>query len=234
MPDRPYTVLSCCVSLDGYLDDAAPERLVLSPGVDLDRVDGERAACDAILVGAETVRRDDPRLLVRSEASRASRVARGLPPTPLRVTVTRGGNLPPDARIFTEPGSGTLVYTAAPAVQPLARRLRRGATVVDAGADVELSWVLTDLATRGVARLMVEGGRRVLTSLLTADLVDELQLVVAPMFVGDPRAPRFVDAGAFPWTATNRARLADVRQIGDAALLRYALSERYSVPLQEG
>jgi 5-amino-6-(5-phosphoribosylamino)uracil reductase len=234
MPDRPYTVLSCCVSLDGYLDDAGPERLVLSPAADLDRVDAERAGCDAILVGAETVRRDDPRLLVRSDACRASRAARGLPPTPLRVTVTRGGNLPPDARIFTEAGSGTLVYAATPTVEPLARRLRGGATVVDAGADVELAWVLTDLATRGVARLIVEGGRRVLTSLLTANLVDELQLVVAPIFVGDERAPRFVNAGAFPWTATNRARLADVRQVGDAALLRYALSERYSVPLQEG
>jgi 5-amino-6-(5-phosphoribosylamino)uracil reductase len=234
MPDRPYTVLSCCVSLDGYLDDAGPERLVLSPAADLDRVDAERAGCDAILVGAETVRRDDPRLLVRSDACRASRVARGLPPTPLRVTVTRGGNLPPDARIFTEPGSGTLVYVPTSAVEPLANRLQGSATVVHAGARVELSWVLTDLASRGVARLMVEGGRRVLTSFLTTDLVDELQLVVAPLFVGDPQAPRFVDAGAFPWTVTNRARLADLRQIGDAALLRYALSERYSVPLQEG
>ena len=102
MPDRPYTLLSCCVSLDGYLDDAGPERLVLSPEVDLDRVDAERAGCDAILVVAETVRRDDPRLLVRSESCRAARVARGLPITPLRVTVTRGGGLPPDARIFLE------------------------------------------------------------------------------------------------------------------------------------
>ena len=67
MPDRPYTLISCCVSLDGYLDDAGPERLVLSPAADLDRVDAERAGCDAILVGAETVRRDDPRLLVRSD-----------------------------------------------------------------------------------------------------------------------------------------------------------------------
>jgi len=234
MPDRPYTLLSCCVSLDGYLDDAGPERLVLSPGVDLERVDAERAGCDAILVGAETVRRDDPRLLVRSESCRAARAARGLPITPLRVTVTRGGGLPPDAHIFTEPGSGTLVYAAAPAVKPLARRLGAGATVIDAGADVDLGWVLADLVTRGVDRLMVEGGRRVLTSLLTASLVDELQLVVAPVFVGDARAPRFVDAGTFLWTATNRARLADVRQVGDAALLRYALSERYSVPLQEG
>ena len=125
MPDRPYTLLSCCVSLDGYLDDAGPERLVLSPAADLERVDAERAGADAILVGAETVRRDDPRLLVRSEACRAARRARGSPATPLRVTVTASGDLDPRARIFTEPGSGTLVYTPAPVVGPLGHTPRR-------------------------------------------------------------------------------------------------------------
>ena len=73
---------------------------------------------------------------------------------------------------------------------------------------------------------MVEGGGTVHTQFLTADLVDELQLVVAPVFVGDARAPRFVDDGPFPFTASHRARLAEVRRVGDAALLRYALTDR--------
>ena len=226
MSDRPYTLLSCCVSLDGYLDDASPQRLVLSPAADLERVDTERSRCDAILVGAETVRRDDPRLLVRSEGCRAARVARGLSPTPLRVTVTGSGDLDARARIFTEPGSGTVVFAAAPAVPLLERRLAGAATVVDAGPTVDLAWVLDDLRGRGVRRLMVEGGRRVLTQLFALGLADELQLVVAPVFVGDARAPRFVDDGPFPFTASHRARLAEVRRVGDAALLRYALTDR--------
>ncbi|MEP6648461.1 MAG: dihydrofolate reductase family protein [Lapillicoccus sp.] len=233
MPDRPYTLLSCCVSLDGYLDNASPARLVLSPAADLDRVDAVRAGCDAILVGAGTVRRDDPRLVVRSEACRASRVARGMPPTPLRVTVTRSGDLDPAARIFTEPGTGTLVYAPASVAGPVAQQLADRATVVDAGSSVDLAWVLADLSARGVARLMVEGGRRVLTQLLTENLADELQLVVAPLFVGDPAAPRFVDAGTYPWAASKRARLAEVRRVGDAALLRYALSDRCPVRSEE-
>jgi 5-amino-6-(5-phosphoribosylamino)uracil reductase len=233
MPERPYTLLSCCVSLDGYLDDASPQRLVLSPAADLERVDAERAGCDAILVGAETVRRDDPRLLVRSEGCRAGRVARGLPPTPLRVTVTCSGDLDAGARIFTEPGSGTVVYTAAPAAVQLSRRLGATATVVDAGPTVDLAWVLDDLHGRGVRRLMVEGGRRVLTQFLSDGLADELQLVVAPVFVGDSRAPRLVDDAAFPFSGSNRARLAEVRRVGDAALLRYALTDRCRVPTEE-
>jgi 5-amino-6-(5-phosphoribosylamino)uracil reductase len=77
MPERPYTLLSCSVSLDGYLGDQTP-RLALSNDADFDRVDEVRASCDAIMVGAVTVRTDNPRLLVRSPARRQERTARGL------------------------------------------------------------------------------------------------------------------------------------------------------------
>ena len=88
MLDRPYTLLSCALSIDGYLDSAAPRRLELSNDADFDRVDSVRASCDAILVGAATVRNDNPRLLVRSRARRDERTARGLAPSPIKITVT--------------------------------------------------------------------------------------------------------------------------------------------------
>ena len=53
MPERPYTLLSCGMSIDGYIDTATDERLVLSNDADLDRVEGVRADSDAILVGAQ-------------------------------------------------------------------------------------------------------------------------------------------------------------------------------------
>ena len=75
--NRPHVLLSVATSLDGHIDDASPERLILSGAEDLDRVDVERAAVDAILVGAATIAADDPRLLVRSAERRAERVACG-------------------------------------------------------------------------------------------------------------------------------------------------------------
>ena len=60
MPERPYTLLSCGMSIDGYIDTATDERLVLSNDADLDRVDAVRADSDAILVGAATLRNDKP------------------------------------------------------------------------------------------------------------------------------------------------------------------------------
>jgi 5-amino-6-(5-phosphoribosylamino)uracil reductase len=101
------------------------------------------------------------------------------------------------------------------------------ATVVDGGHPMAMCAICEDLAARGVQRLMVEGGGKVHTQFLTEDLADELQLVVAPFFVGDSRAPRFVSDGRFPWNPGRRATLAEVRQIGDVVLLRYALSPRF-------
>ena len=74
MPLRPYTLLSCAVSVDGCLDDACGDRLILSGPADRDEVGALRAACDAILVGAGTIRADNPRLLVR-EPARAARAS---------------------------------------------------------------------------------------------------------------------------------------------------------------
>jgi 5-amino-6-(5-phosphoribosylamino)uracil reductase len=227
MADRPYTLLSCGMSIDGYLDSASPGRLQLSNAADFDRVDAERAACDAILVGAATIRNDNPRLLVRSPQRRADRVARGCPPSPIKVTVTHRGQLDARAEFFASGDVEKLVYCASGSVADARERLGDAATVVDGGDPVILREVSEDLHERGVGRLMVEGGGTVHTQMLTAGLADELQLVVAPLFVGDSRARRFVGDGLFPWTADRRATLAEVRQIDDVALLRYALSARF-------
>ena len=223
---RPYVLLSCAMSIDGYIHDASETRLMLSNDADFDRVDAERAGCDAILVGAHTVRQDNPRLLVRSADRRAARTARGLPPSPVKVTVTAHGDLDPAAAFFTAGDVDKIVYCASPVVDAARRRLDGAATVVDAGDPVDLGGVLDDLADRGIRRLMVEGGSSMHTQFLTAGLADEAQLVVAPFFVGDSRAPRFVGDGDFPWNPRCRASLVGVQQIDDVVLLRYALSER--------
>jgi len=232
VPPRPYVIVSCATSADGYLDDAGPRRLILSGPADLDRVDEVRAGCDAILVGAGTIRADDPRLLVRDPRRRARRAARGLPEHPARVTLTATGDLDPGARFFA-PGALRLVYCATPAV-PLARaRLGDAAVVIDAGDPLSLGIVLADLAERSVVRLLVEGGARVLGEFLARDLSDELHLAVAPFFVAQPGAPRLnlelppapYDPGKFanPDSIATPMTLAEVRRLDGLVLLRYLL-----------
>lgn len=220
MSARPYVLSSCAMSIDGYIDDASSARLLLSNDDDFDRVDAERASVDAILVGAATIRADNPRLVVRSEERRQARRSQGLTESPAKVTVTRCGDLDPDARFFTFGDADRFVYCATDVVPATTSRLVGVASVVDAGDPPDLASILADLANRGVGRLMVEGGTSIHTQFLAAGLVDELQLVVAPIFVGDAKAPRFLDDGDFP---TGRMTLAEVRQIGDVVLLRYLL-----------
>jgi 5-amino-6-(5-phosphoribosylamino)uracil reductase len=224
--DRPYVLLSAAMSVDGYLDDATGQRLILSSDADLDRVDEVRANADAILVGATTIRRDNPWLRIRSAARREARLARGELADPVRVTITRSGNLDPAARFFTRsaPSETVLVYVPDSAAGDAAARLAGAASVLEAGDPLSLPIVLADLAGRGVRRLLVEGGGTVHTQFLQAGLADELHLVVAPVFVGDPSAPRLVGPGRYPYDATHRMHLESTEQLGDVALLRYLLA----------
>jgi len=268
MNERPYVLLSCAMSVDGCLDAPGRERLVLSGAADLDRVDGERASSDAIMVGAGTIRRDDPRLLIRSPARRAARVASGLAAHPARVTLTASGDLDPRARFFSGPEPDTdpgppparLVYCASPVADRVRRRIGGLAEVVAVGGAAEvggpaevgrgaqaggrayvgsaegvrgtgdavgrlmLAAVLADLSRRGIRRLMVEGGADLSRQFLTGGLADELQLVIAPFFVGDPAAPRFAGPGRYPYGPSRPMALAEVREVGAVVLLRYLLA----------
>ena len=221
MISRPYVLLSVSASVDGYIDDATDTRLLLSNDADFDRIDEVRAGCDAILVGANTIRRDDPRLLVRATERQEQRRLRGLPAQPAKVTLTGSGDLDPSARFFTTGDTEKLVYAPSSVTTALSQHLGAAATVVDAGEPFDMHAMLADLAGRKIERLMVEGGSAVHTLFLTAGVVDEIHFVIAPFFVGDPGAPRFVGSADFPQNADNPMVLAETRQIGDVVLLRY-------------
>ncbi|MFD8253920.1 dihydrofolate reductase family protein [Streptomyces werraensis] len=213
----PYVLLSAAVSLDGYLDDTGPERLLLSSPADFDRVDEVRASVDAILVGAGTIRADNPRLLVNSPERRAARVADGLPEYPLKVTVSGSGDLDPAAH-FWHTGGEKILYTTDKGAGR-ARALGIAADVVPLGDALDWRRLLEHLHdVRGVRRLMVEGGGRIHTQLTAEGLADELQLVLAPLFVGDPDAPRLFGPGSYQG---GRLRLVETRPVGDVVLMRY-------------
>ncbi|MCX4763207.1 dihydrofolate reductase family protein [Streptomyces sp. NBC_01275] len=213
----PYVLLSAAVSLDGYLDDTSPERLLLSSPADFDRVDEVRAGVDAILVGAGTIRADNPRLLVNSPERRTVRVAAGKAEYPLKVTVSGSGDLDPAAKFWHTGGEKVVYTTEKGAVR--ARSLGLAADVVPLGPELDWRRLLEHLhAERGVRRLMVEGGGTIHTQLLQQGLADELQLVLAPLLVGDPDAPRLFGPGGYQG---GRLRLTETRRIEDVVLMRY-------------
>jgi len=128
------------------------------------------------------------------------------------------------------PGPARIVYCAAPAAAGARRRLDGLAEVVAVGDGAApggrpaLAAVLADLSRRGVRRLMVEGGADLGRQFLTGGLVDELQLVIAPFFVGDGGAPRFAGPGRYPFGPSRPMALAEVRHLDAVVLLRYLLA----------
>jgi riboflavin biosynthesis pyrimidine reductase/pyrimidine deaminase RibD-like protein len=254
LPPRPYVLISCAMSADGRIDDTGPVRLLLSGPDDLDRVDEVRASADAIVVGANTVRRDDPWLLIRSPRWQAARLAAGRPAHPVRVTVTASGQLDPSAHFFTGPGGPAnltgpggsagpagpagpaaasfpadlaggqrLVYCASLAAPATAARLADRADVIDAGDPLSVRFMLADLAERGLARVLLEGGSVLFREFLTAGLADELHLAVAPFFVGEAAAPPFALPGSYPADSGHPMTLAGVQRLGGVVAMRYLL-----------
>jgi 5-amino-6-(5-phosphoribosylamino)uracil reductase len=199
---------------------------LLSNVADFDRVDEVRAQSDAILIGATTMRKDNPRLLVNSEERRTQRVKRGLSPYPLKVTITASGDLDRDLK-FWHHGGEKVVYCPNSTVPKVRANLDGLADVVGTGSTLNLATMLDDLGSRGVHRLMVEGGSTIHTQFLTQNLADEVHLAIAPIFVGDSEAPRFVNDGIFPGGTARRMKVADVQTVGDVIVIRYLPKQSY-------
>ena len=181
--------LSFATTADGYLDDNTPERLILSTPGDWEAVLQLRAAHDAILVGAETLRRDNPALLLRDPAARVHRAASGLRPDLTKVTVTRSGRISPELRFFTEGNADRYVFS--PTEIP---ELNGVAEVISTDGSITAAGIVTELEKRGVGNLLVEGGAQMLGMFLAEGMADEVRRAVNPRLTLGPErgGARFV------------------------------------------
>jgi diaminohydroxyphosphoribosylaminopyrimidine deaminase/5-amino-6-(5-phosphoribosylamino)uracil reductase len=158
---EPWVILKLAMTLDGYL--VVPGRRWVTGEPARAEVQKLRAGCDAILVGAETLRKDNPQLTVRKTLRHSAECRNVAGEQPWRVVVTRSGKLPKGANLFRDRNKErTLVY-----------RKKR--------------WldVLKDLYRRGVSRLLVEGGAEVAGGLIKAGKVNEVVIYLAPILVGE-------------------------------------------------
>jgi 3,4-dihydroxy 2-butanone 4-phosphate synthase/GTP cyclohydrolase II len=181
-PDRPFLTLTFAQSVDGSIACAPSAATALSNARSLTVTHLLRARHDAILVGIGTVLADDPLLNVRLVDG----------PSPRPVVLDSRLRCPPEARLVRG-GGAPIVATTMEAPEPAAARLRAaGAEVLRVPADaeglVDLGAVLLRLRRAGTRSVMVEGGGRVITSVLRAHVADHLVLTIAPLLLGGYRA----------------------------------------------
>jgi riboflavin-specific deaminase-like protein len=208
------------MSVDGRIAAAQGQRTPLSGSRSLEFVHRARAHVDAIAVGAETVRIDDPLL--------TSRPAAGMPAglgQPLRVVFGSRHGPAPSARVLsTSHEVPTLLFVSA--LDPSRRRAleRLGVEIVNAPGPqgrVDLAAALERLHERGVRRLLVEGGARLNGALLARGLADEVHAFVTPWILGGVDAPPAVAGTPFDDLAhAPRLEQTTWRRLGEDLLLQ--------------
>lgn len=177
---RPWVLLKAAVTLDGRIATAGGDsKWITGPAARRD-AHQLRAWSDAVLVGAATVTADDPRLTVRDAPGQ----------DPLRLVADPRAETRPDAALIQVPGALICHASAADPARLAALQAAGAETLpISAQADgrLDLAALLTSLATRGIQKLMVEGGGRLHAAFIAARLADEACLYIAPTFIGRGR-----------------------------------------------
>ncbi len=175
--DRPYVVVKYAQTVDGRIATSTGDAKWISGEAERRISHALRAACDGVLVGIGTVLLDDPQLTVRMVPGAS----------PLRIVLDSTLRLPDDAKVL-DPDAGTLIVTSGRSSP--ARRLHlegrnvRVRAVPASPEGVDLQEALRVVLDEGVSSLLVEGGARVITSLLSRRLVDRIVVGVAPKIFG--------------------------------------------------
>jgi diaminohydroxyphosphoribosylaminopyrimidine deaminase/5-amino-6-(5-phosphoribosylamino)uracil reductase len=177
----PFLTLKVAATLDGKLAAASGDSQWVTGEAARAEVHALRSLVDAVLVGAGTVRADDPRLTARLHSGQGR--------NPLRVVLDTEGRLSENLRVFAQPDAErTVVVTAEDTSQATAARLlATGARVWGiprAGRGLRLTSLLRRLVEEGALHVLVEGGAQLFASLVAEKLPDELILYLAPKLLG--------------------------------------------------
>jgi 2,5-diamino-6-(ribosylamino)-4(3H)-pyrimidinone 5'-phosphate reductase len=220
--ERPFVYINMAMTADGKITSAAREYPKFTSAHDKKTMDRLRAEADAVLVGAGTLRADDPPLNVRDAEMREYRRSLGKPEDLARVAVTSSLDLDPGLRFFREGSGSRIVATVEDAPEERSRPLTAVAEVWRVGRGrVDLAELLARLRARGVERLLVEGGGELNWELVEQDLLDELYVTIAPCLLGGREAPTLLEGTGLAMGARVSLRLAAFDRHGDELYCRF-------------
>ena len=220
--NRPYIVMNVAMSVDGKISTVLRERLRFSSPEDWALMDEIRAQADAILVGARTIRAEDPPVRIKSREYREARRSRGQSPHPLSIILSRSLDLPLDGRYFRNQHVSRLIVTTEDVMQDAIQRVAAHTEICQIGhGSVDIEELCAHLKTRGVDRLLVEGGGDVNMAFLRENLMDEIYVTVSPVVIGGSNAPTPVDGEGFTADHLPALALIDHRRVGDEIFLHY-------------
>ncbi len=212
--DRAFVALKMAMSLDGYVTSRPGVAEWITSEEERLFVRELRVACDAVMVGAGTVRVDDPQLTVRPPAQRLRQFQ--------RIVVCERDAVPPDRRIFAEvPGYGRTIILAPGGSRARFRGLEAVADVIYVGTqeqELDLAHALRMLRARGIYSVLCEGGPTLAARLIVLGLVDRFYWAIAPLLLRSEAAVPVL-AGVELNGGPRRVQFDRIERIGADALL---------------
>ena len=209
---RPFVTLKLGQTLDGRIADSSGTSRWITLSAARERVQALRRRADVIMVGGETVRADNPSLLPRPDGGRC----------PMRVVITASGDLPPRANVLRDAKAACTIVATTPTGARRLAGIKTAAkiwTLPVRGGRIDLAALLQKLGNSGCLHVLCEGGGQLAAELFRAQLVDELQLFIAPKILGGDARPSVASAGWLLKTAPT-LKILETKRIGPDVLIR--------------
>lgn len=211
---RPLVILNAAVSVDGKLATKNGDSR-LSSVEDLRRVHKLRSQVDAILVGKNTVLRDDPLLTVRYVKGR----------NPVRIILDSQGTITSKSKILqTSKTVPTIIAVSRSIPKSNLMKLKKFPVeiIVSGASSVNLKSLLRILYRKNISKILVEGGGTINWEFIRSDLVDEIFITISPCVIGGSESVSLVEGEGFSKVLDSpKLSLKSVNRLKDHLVLHY-------------
>ncbi len=225
-PPRPFVTVNFALTWDARISTRKGTPSDFSSPRDKRRLIEIRAECDAILASVKTISADNMTMGLPDPALRRARLDRQQSEYPLRVLLTNSGRIDPALRIFEKDFSRIVIFSTTRMPARVRSALAGKADLwLHESSAVNLPAMFATLrADYGVKRLVCEGGAQVFRSLLTAGLVDELHVTLAPRIFGGRTAPTLTSLAGDYLPDSVALKLRDTQVVDGECFLRYRIA----------
>jgi len=219
--DRNRIIVNMAVSVDGRINSRRREHFSLGSKHDRRLMDELRAAADAVIVGAGTVRHDGHPMMIRYPDLRAMRVSQGWSPHPANVVLSSDLDIPLRP-FFSRDDIHRLIFTTKQATKTRVRKFEQVAEVIVLpGKTPAPARIVAELRRRGMRGLVLEGGGEVHFAFAKAGLIDDWYMTLTPRLIGGRDAPSYMDGLGFLKKNHIELKLVSEDRVGDELFLHY-------------
>jgi len=231
---RPFVIATFAMTVDGKVTTKNLSPVDFTSRDDKLHLFRQRALVDAVLIGHTSLKRDNVRLGVPTEMQE-NRVKRGQSRCPLRVIVSNEGRIDHRLKIFQSDVSPIIIFSTKRMPRKYQRALEKKATLhLSNSKHVDLAGMLDTLRKKyGVRTVACEGGPTLFRSLLEQDLIDRLNLTIAPYMFGGAKAPTLTGLSKKFLPASVPCSLSGMRTLGGECFLTYRIKGKRSKRLRE-